>query len=150
MEPKRIFCLTRALILRKSLEILLRRAFNWLKWMNLIPENLERLISAQVRSYVAKLSHLYIADNKHLFSIFFSIFSKFSVKGFKSNLVLEGEDSKSNYDPSSFFLDGKSLRSYVLLCIFLYHPNKLTFLSFLFMQQFLLVFSTVKTLIETF
>ena len=34
-------------------------------------ETLERFSSAQVRSYVAKLVHLYIAENTHLFSIFF-------------------------------------------------------------------------------
>ena len=42
----------------------------------------------------------------------------------------KGEDSKTNYSPSSTILDGKSLMSYVLLCIALYHPNKPTFLSF--------------------
>ena len=57
-------------------------------------------ITVPLHHYVAKFSHLFIADNKNIFSIFFKI----SVKGFESNLSLEGEDSKSSYAPfSSFF-----------------------------------------------
>ena len=41
-------------------------------------------------------------------NIYFHFSFKFSVKGFESNLVLEGEDSKSNYAPSSSFLDCES------------------------------------------
>ena len=96
-----------------------RRVFSWLKWMRFVPENLERLSSAHVRGYVAKLGYLNTADNNLFSSYFhlFSIFFKFSVKGFESNFVLEGQDSKSNYVPSSFLLDDESVRSYVLLCI---------------------------------
>ena len=77
---------------------------NIIKWMDLVPENLKRLSSAQVISYVAKLSHFYIADDKYTLSISF----RFSVTGFESNLVLEGEDSKIKYAPSSSILDGES------------------------------------------
>ena len=57
----------------------------------------------QIFSYVAKLSHLHIVDKKN---IGFQFSLKFSVKGFESNLVLEGEDSKSNYAPSLSIMDG--------------------------------------------
>ena len=67
----------------KSLENLFYRAFNWLKWMDLF--FLERFSSAQMRSDVAILSHMYIADNKRLIYFF-----KFSVKGCRSILVFVG------------------------------------------------------------
>ena len=87
--------------------------------------------SSQLKfSSIAKLSHLNIVDNKYLFQFSF----RFLVKSFESNLVLEGEDSKSNYAPSSSILDDKSARSCVLLCIVFYHPNK-SFFSFPFYRS---------------
>ena len=93
--------------------------------MDLIPENLERLTSAQVRSYVAKLSHLYIVDNDHLFSIFF----KFSTKGSESTQFPRAKTRRSIMLLLRLFCMVKfhlSVRSYVLLCIVLYYPNKAT------------------------
>ena len=70
---KGLFCSTycRTAVKRKSLENTLRKAFNWLKWMDLIPENIECFSKVQLRKYTKNLTDLYIVDNKHLYSIFF-------------------------------------------------------------------------------
>ena len=69
---KGLFCSTycRTALERKSLENTLRKAFNWLKWMDLIPGNFECFSKVQLRKYTKK-SDLYIVDYKHLYSIFF-------------------------------------------------------------------------------
>ena len=62
---------SRTVVKRKSLGNTLRKAFNWLKWMNLLPENIESFSKVQLRKYTKNLTDLYIVDNKHLYSIFF-------------------------------------------------------------------------------
>ena len=66
MEPSRLFCSTyaRTLTKRKSVERLIFRS-EWIWKDEWIPEILERLSSAQVRGYVAKLGHGDIVDYKH-------------------------------------------------------------------------------------
>ena len=63
---------------------------------------------AEVAIPVTKHCHLVICILQ-IVNNYFKFSFKFSVKGFESNLILEGEDSKSNYAPSSSFLDGESL-----------------------------------------
>ena len=60
----------RTVVKRNSLENTLRKAFNWLKWMNLL-ENIESFSKVQLRKYTQNLTDLYIVDNKHLYSNFF-------------------------------------------------------------------------------
>ena len=81
-----------------------------------------------MRSYVAKRSHLYKVDKKPIFYLVLT----FSEQDFESNA---GENSKSNYDTSSSILDDKRIRPYVMFCIVLYHPNKLTFVYFFFLRK---------------
>ena len=70
---------------------------------------------------------MYVVEEKQIFHFL----SSFLFKVFESNLVLEGEDSKSKYAPSWPLWMVKRFMSYVILCIVLYHPNKLPFfLSF--------------------
>ena len=69
---KGLFCSTycRTVVKRKSLENTLRKAFNWLKRMNLLRENIESFSKVQLRKYTKNLTDIYIVD-KHLYSIFF-------------------------------------------------------------------------------
>ena len=69
-----IYC--RTVVKRKSLENTLRKAFNWLKWMNLLPENIESFSKVQLRKYTKNLTELSIVDKKHLYSIFSRLYSK--------------------------------------------------------------------------
>ena len=64
-----LFCSTHARMFttRKSVEILLRRVFNCLNLMDLIPESLKRLSSIKMRSNGAQFSQLYLGHKKHLF-----------------------------------------------------------------------------------
>ena len=55
----------------KSLENTLRKTYNWLKWMDLIPNDINKLSSPKMRAYLIKLGSLYIIDNKELHSILF-------------------------------------------------------------------------------
>ena len=61
----------RTVVKRESQGNTLRKAFNWLKSMNLLPENIESFSKVQLRKYTKHLTDLYIVDNKHLYSIFF-------------------------------------------------------------------------------
>ena len=61
----------RTVVKRKSIENTLRKVYNWLKWIDLLPENIISFSRAQLRKYTKQLSDFYIVDNKHLFSIFF-------------------------------------------------------------------------------
>ena len=62
---------SRTVTKRKSLENTLRKTYNWLKWMDLIPNDINKLSSPKMRAYITKLGYLYIIDNKELHSILF-------------------------------------------------------------------------------
>ena len=62
---------SRSVTTRISLENTLRKTYNWLKCMNLIPNDINKLSSPKVRAYLTKLGSLYIIDNKDLHSILF-------------------------------------------------------------------------------
>ena len=62
---------SRTVTKRKSLENTLRKTYNWLKWMDLIPNDINKLSSHKMRAYLTKLGYLYIIDNKELHSILF-------------------------------------------------------------------------------
>ena len=102
---KGLFCLTycRTVVKRKSLENTLRKAFNWLKWMDLLPENIESFSKVQLRKYTKNLTDLYIVDNKQLYSIFFL---SIKVKAIQYVIIGSGgKDSKNMYAHSLSFLD---------------------------------------------
>ena len=50
----------------------LRKAFNWLQIMDLIPKNIGKLSEWQVKCFLRKLTTHYIADNREHFSLFSS------------------------------------------------------------------------------
>ena len=54
----------------KSLENTLRKAYNWLKYMDLLPKNFSQLNRAQVGKLAAKIGQFCVVDNRDLFSIF--------------------------------------------------------------------------------
>ena len=72
-SQKRLFCsiYCRAVVKRKSLENTLRKALNWLEWMDLLPENIESYRKVRLRKYTKNLIDFYTVDNKHRYSIFF-------------------------------------------------------------------------------
>ena len=96
----------RTVVERKSLGNTLRKAFNWLMWMNLLPENIESFSKVQLRKYTKNLTDLYIADNKHLYPNFFLGF-KVKRKNYIQFVIIgsRGKDSKSMYAHSLSFLD---------------------------------------------
>ena len=55
----------------KSLENTLRKTYNWLKWFDWIPNDINKLSSPKMRAYLTKLGSLYIIYNKELHSILF-------------------------------------------------------------------------------
>ena len=62
---------SRTVTKRKSLENTLRKTYNWLKWVDLIPNDMNKLSSLKMRAYFTKLGSLYIIDNKELHTIIF-------------------------------------------------------------------------------
>ena len=57
---------------RKSLSSSLKKSYNWLTEMNLLPSNLRELSQFQVKKPVSKISSNYVVDNRELFSMFYS------------------------------------------------------------------------------
>ena len=62
---------SRTLTKKKSLANGLRKAYNWLTELKLLPTNLENMTTPQVRQYVQNLISLYVVDNRHLLSIMY-------------------------------------------------------------------------------
>ena len=62
---------SRTLTKKKSLANGLRKAYNWLIELKLLPTNLKNMTRPQVRQYVQNLISLYFVDNRHLFSMYF-------------------------------------------------------------------------------
>ena len=62
---------SRTLTKKKSLANGLRKAYNWLTEMKLLPTNLKNMTGLQVRQYVQNLISLYVVDSRHLFSMYY-------------------------------------------------------------------------------
>ena len=45
--------------------------YNWLKTLNLIPDNINGLMQNELKADIQRMSHLYIVDNKDLFEMFY-------------------------------------------------------------------------------
>ena len=56
---------------RRSLENLLRLTYNWLMEAELIPTDLRKLSSYQVKKLITSTTANYVVDNKHLFAYYF-------------------------------------------------------------------------------
>ena len=56
---------------KKRLANGLRKAYNWLTELKLLPTNLKNMTTPQVRQYVQNLISLYVVDNRHLFSMYY-------------------------------------------------------------------------------
>ena len=57
---------------RKSLSNSLKKAYNWLTEMNLLPSNLRELSQFQVKKLISEISSIYVVGNRELFSMFYS------------------------------------------------------------------------------
>ena len=56
----------------KSLINCLRKAYNWLKNMDLIPFSLWKMSPRQLKQHISQVISLYIVDNKQLLELFFN------------------------------------------------------------------------------
>ena len=54
----------RTVVKQKSSENTLRKAFNWLKWMELLPESIEIFSKIHFRKYTNNLTYLFSVDIK--------------------------------------------------------------------------------------
>ena len=61
----------RTVVKKKSIGNSLRKAYNWLTDLKLIPVELQTMTKWQVKQYLHKLNAVYVMDNRHLFSMFF-------------------------------------------------------------------------------
>ena len=62
---------SRTVLKRRSLENLLRLTYNWLMEADLIPTDLKKLSSYQVKKLIRSITANYVVDNKHLFVYYF-------------------------------------------------------------------------------
>ena len=62
---------SRTVLMRRSLENLLRLTYNWLKEADLIPTDLRKLSSYQVKKLITSITANYVVDNKQLFAYYF-------------------------------------------------------------------------------
>ena len=56
---------------KKSLANLLKKTCNWLKQLNLLPENFQNFSFQQVKAHISKISELYIKDNRDVFALYY-------------------------------------------------------------------------------
>ena len=61
---------SRTLTKKKSFANGLRKAYNWLTELKLLPTNIKDMTKPQVRQYVQNLISLYVVDKRHLFSMY--------------------------------------------------------------------------------
>ena len=64
---------SRTVLKRRSLEKLLRLTYNWLMEAELIPTDLRKLPSYQVKKLITSITANYVVDNKHLFAYYFEM-----------------------------------------------------------------------------
>ena len=62
---------SRTVLKRRSLENLLRFTYDWLMEADLIPTDLRKLSSYQVKKLITSITANYVVDNKHLFACYF-------------------------------------------------------------------------------
>ena len=62
---------SRAVLKRRSLENILRLTYNWLMEAELIPIDLRKLSTYQVKKLIKNITANYLVDNKHLFAYYF-------------------------------------------------------------------------------
>ena len=61
----------RTVLKRRSLENFLRLTYNWLKEAELIPKDVRKLSSYQVKKLITSITTNYVVDNKYLFAYYF-------------------------------------------------------------------------------
>ena len=61
----------RLVLKQRSLTNVLRKAYNWLLLLNLIPPDLRNIAAEQINKIVKNINEVYIIDNKELFELFF-------------------------------------------------------------------------------
>ena len=61
----------RLVLKQRSLTNVLRKAYNWLISLNLIPPDLKNFAAEQVNKIMKNINEVYIIDNKELFELFF-------------------------------------------------------------------------------
>ena len=62
---------SRAVLKRRSLANILRLTYNWLMEAELIPIDLRKLSTYQVKKLIKNITANYVVDNKHLFAYYF-------------------------------------------------------------------------------
>ena len=61
----------RLVLKQRSLTNVLRKAYNWLRLLNLIPPELRNFTAEQMNKIVRNINEVYVIDNKDLFELFF-------------------------------------------------------------------------------
>ena len=61
----------RLVLKQRSLTNVLRKAYNWLRLLNLIPPEFRNFTAEQVNKIVRNINEVYVIDNKELFELFF-------------------------------------------------------------------------------
>ena len=54
---------------KKSSANLLKKAYDWLKQLNFLPENFQNFSFQQVKAHISKISELYLKDNKMFYPV---------------------------------------------------------------------------------
>ena len=61
----------RLVLKQRSLTNVLRKAYNWLRLLNLLPPDFRIVTAEQVNKIVRNINEVYVIDNKELFELFF-------------------------------------------------------------------------------
>ena len=62
---------TRTVLKRRSLENFFRLTYDWLMEAELIPIDLRKVSTYQVKQLITNITANYVVDNKHLFAFYF-------------------------------------------------------------------------------
>ena len=73
MEFKRLFPqpLSKTTKNKKSIADLLKKTYDWLQQLNLLPKHNKSFSYQQVKAHISKISELCIKDNKNIFTLYY-------------------------------------------------------------------------------